>query len=64
MSKVQTILLVIQLALTALSKLPVVGADAALVATLLGIYQNAAALYQQETGQPFDVTKIPLETKV
>ena len=64
MSKIQTILLVIQTALSALSNLPVVGPEAALAAAFLKIYQNAAALYQAETGQPFDVTKIPLETKV
>lgn len=64
MSKLQTILTVIQLALGALSKLPVVGPEAALAAVFLQIYQNAAALYQAETGQPFDVTKIPLESKV
>jgi hypothetical protein len=42
----------------------VVGPGAELAAAFLKIYQNAAALYQQESGQPFDVTKIPLETKV
>lgn len=64
MSKLQLILLIIQTALTALSKVPVVGPEAADASVFLQIYQSAAALYQQETGQPFDVTKIPLETKV
>ena len=64
MSKLQTILSVIQLALGALSKLPVVGPGSELASVFLQIFQNASALYTAETGQPFDVTKIPLETKV
>jgi hypothetical protein len=63
-SKVQTILLIIQTALSALSAIPGVGTDAAIVAALVKIFQNATALYQAETGQPFDATKIPIETKV
>jgi hypothetical protein len=64
MSKIQSILSIIQAALGALSTLPVVGPGAELASVFLQIYQNATALYQAETGQPFDVTKIPIETKV
>jgi hypothetical protein len=64
MSKIQTILLIIQTALAALANIPVVGPEAQLAAAFLKIYQNAAALYQSETGKPFDPLNIPLETKV
>jgi hypothetical protein len=60
-SKLQTILAIIQAALAGLSTIPVVGGDAALASVFLGIFQNASSLYTQETGQPFDVTKIPQE---
>jgi hypothetical protein len=63
-SKLQTILQIIQFALAGLSAVPVVGPGAALAGAFIQIFQNASALYQAETGQPFDVTKIPLETKV
>jgi hypothetical protein len=63
-SKVATILQLIQLALTGLAGLPVVGPFAGLGEVFLGIYQNAAQLYEAETGQPFDVTKIPIEPPV
>lgn len=64
MSKLQLILLLIQTTLTALSKVPVVGPDAVLASSLLTILQNALALYQAETGKPFDATLIPQETPV
>ena len=60
-SKLQTILSIIQLALTGLATLV---PGAALAETFVTIFQNATQLYQQESGQPFDVTKIPLETPV
>lgn len=63
-SKLSTILEIIQLALAGLQAVPVTSVAAGLASTFLGIFQNATNLYQQETGQPFDVTKIPLETPV
>jgi hypothetical protein len=63
-TKLQTILQIIQFALTGLSAIPVIGPDAVLASAFLAIFQNAQALYQAESGQPFDVTKIPLESKV
>lgn len=63
-SKLSVILLIIQAALNGLQAVPVTAAGAAIAQAFLGIFQGATALYQQETGQPFDVTKIPLETPV
>jgi len=60
-SKLQTILGIIQITLVALGT---VIPGTALAGTLLTIFQRAAVLYQQETGQPFDVTKIPYEQPV
>jgi hypothetical protein len=36
----------------------------AVAVNLLGVFQAAMSLYQQETGKPFDITKIPFEAKV
>jgi hypothetical protein len=63
-SKEQLILQVIQLALAGLQAVPVTAAGAAIASVFLGIFQNATALFEQQTGLPFDVTKIPLETPV
>lgn len=63
-SKVSLILEIIQLALTGLSVVPQTAEYAAIAQTFLGIFQNATAAYQAEVGQPFDVTKIPLEAPV
>lgn len=63
-SKQSLILEIIQLALTGLATVPAVGAGAILASTFLGIYQKAVMSYQAEVGQPFDVTKIPLEPLV
>ncbi len=60
-SKVETIETIIQVSLTALST---VVPGAALASTLFTILHNALSLYQQETGQPFDITKIPIEQPV
>jgi hypothetical protein len=64
MSKLQSILQIIQIALGALSTLPIVGPGSELASVFLQIFQNASALYTAETGQPFDITKIAPETKV
>jgi len=63
-SKLQNILTIIQFALSGLQAVPVVGAAAGLANVFVGIFQHATQLYTAETGQPFDVTKIPLETPV
>jgi hypothetical protein len=63
-SKLQTILSIIQSVLSVLSTLPVVGPGSELASVFLKIFQDASALYQAETGQPFDVTKIAPETPV
>ena len=61
---VSNILIFLQLILGALAAVPVIGQDAVLASVLIGLYQKAAAAYQLATGQPFDVTKIPLEDRV
>lgn len=63
-SRISVILMIIQAALAGLQAVPITAAGAAIAQAFLGIFQSATALYQQETGQPFDVTKIPLETPV
>lgn len=61
MSKIQTIEAILQASLNALGT---VVPGAALAGTLLAIFQNAANLYQQETGKPFNVALIPFEQPV
>jgi hypothetical protein len=63
-SKLQNILSIINLALQGLSAIPVLSLPIALEQTFQGILTNALAAYQQEAGQPIDLTKIPLETPV
>jgi hypothetical protein len=59
------ILTIIQAALTALSSIKGnVGADAALASALTTIIQNGLQAFQAATGQPLDLTKIPLEPPV
>jgi hypothetical protein len=60
-SKLNTILQIIQLALSGLGT---VVPGAALAGVFVTIFQHATALYQAETGQPFDITKIPMESKL
>ena len=64
MSKTQLILLIIQTALAGLAAVP--GGQVASVAGLafVQILQSGVQAYQLETGQPLDLTKIPLETPV
>lgn len=63
-SKVATILAIIDAALKGLSAVPIVGGPAALADIFVSIVQNGMAAYQAETGQPLDLSKIPLETPV
>jgi hypothetical protein len=62
LSKLDSILQIIQLTLSGLSGLPVVGPFAQIGGVLEGIFEHAATLYEAETGQPFDASKIPIET--
>lgn len=61
---VSNILSIIQIALGALSTIPIVGTDAALASVFIKIIQNAMNSYHAATGQPLDLTKIPLEVPV
>jgi hypothetical protein len=63
-SKLQNILSIINLALQGLSTIPVLSLPIALEQTFQKILTNALAAYQQETGQPIDLSKIPQETPV
>ena len=63
-SKLSLILAIIQAALAGLTAVPVIGPEAALANAFLAILRNGLAAYQAETGQPLDLTKIPLETPV
>lgn len=63
-SKVQSILTIIDAALQGLSLLPVVGAPAGLADVFLNILRGGLDAYQAETGQPLDLTKIPMEALV
>lgn len=63
-SKLQNILSIINIALGALSVIPGFGAPIALEQAFQKILTNALAAYQQEAGQPIDLTKIPQEALV
>lgn len=64
-SKLQTILLIIQAALTGLSLVPgPVGAIDKVGLVFYGILINALTAYQAEAGTPLDLSKLPLETPV
>jgi hypothetical protein len=66
-SKVDRLLSILQLVLgagsTILGATPVGGAIS-LADVALGIIGHAKALYEQETGQPLDLSKIPTEANV
>ena len=63
-SKVTLILAILQAALAGVAVIPG-GAAASLAGeAFLSIIQNAMLVYQQEVGQPLDITKLPLETQV
>ena len=58
------ILNIIQIALTGLEALPLIGPEAALAATFTSILQNALSAYHAAAGAPLDLTKIPVELPV
>lgn len=61
---VTVILEILTIALAALQAIPATSAGAALAGSLLTIIQKCLAAYQQATGLPLDLTKIPLEPPV
>lgn len=64
-SKLQNIENIILAALAGLQLVPgTTGATASLLGVFAGILVNAQAAYAAESGQPIDLTKIPLETPV
>ena len=63
-SKLSLILLILQTALNALGKIPVIGGDAALAAALIQIVQAGMAAYQAGAGLPLDLSLIPQEQPV
>jgi hypothetical protein len=70
-SKLQSILNIINIALQGITSAgsftPIGGAIAAgvkLEQLFQGMLANALAVYQAETGQPIDLSKIPIETPV
>lgn len=64
MSPVQSILLIIQTALTALTAVPQTAAGAVIAQGFMSILVSSLTAYHQATGAPLDLTKIPLETPV
>jgi hypothetical protein len=56
--------MIINFSLQALSLIPGFAAPIALEQAIQRILMGALAAYQAETGKPFDITKIPLETPV
>lgn len=64
MNTTQSILLIIQTALAALTVIPVVGPEAALAVPFIQILQSGLSAFHAATGAPLDLTKIPLETPV
>jgi hypothetical protein len=58
------ILQMLSIALNALTAIPVIGTDAALAGVFINIIQAGMKAYSGATGQPLDLSKIPLETPV
>ena len=63
-SKLQNIVTIINFTLQGLSLIPGLSAPIALEQALQRILMNALAAYQAETGKPFNIQNIPLETLV
>jgi hypothetical protein len=63
-SKLQNILAIINLVLGALSAIPGFGMPIAIEQAFQKILTNALQAYQQETGMPIDLSKIPLEEQL
>jgi hypothetical protein len=63
-TKLQNIESIILAALQGLSMIPVIGGTASIIGVLANILVKAQGVYQQETGQPYDLGKVPLEQPV
>ncbi len=63
-SKLQNILSIINVALQGLSAVPQLALPIAIEQAFQAILSKALAAYQQEVGQPIDLTKIPQEDLV
>jgi hypothetical protein len=63
-AKLQNIEAIILAALQGLSMIPVIGGTASLIGTFANILVKAQAVWQAETGQPYDLSKVPLEAPV
>ena len=63
-SKESLILMILTSALQGLAMVPVIGPEAVAASYFIKIVQAGVQMYQQESGQPIDLTKIPLETLV
>jgi hypothetical protein len=63
-SKLQNVLSIINLALQGLSAVPQLALPIAIEQAFQAILTKALAAYQQETGQPIDLNKIPQEDLV
>jgi len=62
LSKASLILLILNSALAGLSAVPATAPFALAAEAFTKIIQAGMLAYQQETGQPIELTKIPLET--
>jgi len=63
-STISEILGFLSIALNALGTIPAIGADVALAGVFVQLIQKAMNAYHAASGQPLDLTKIPLETPV
>lgn len=63
-SRLSSILAIINLVLGALSAIPALGLPIAIEQAFQKILTNALAAYQAETGQPIDLSKLPIEDLV
>jgi hypothetical protein len=64
MNTATEILSILNIALSALTGIPAIGADAALANVFVQIIQKALSAYNSASGQPLDLTKIPIEALV
>ena len=63
-TKLQNILAIINLALQGLAAIPALTVPIAIEQGFQRILMNALAVWQAETGKPFDISQIPLEKPV
>lgn len=63
-SPLSSILDILSVALNALAVIPALGGSPAIAGAFVQIIQSAMNAYHAQTGQPIDLSKIPLETPV